>query len=90
MGPFGPQPPSISIVDARGGVSELLTAESWVWQPRLSPDGTRLAFVEGDPQRDGGRIRVVDIATGESTIVGPGDAVDWLDDHTLVVGTSVP
>jgi basic membrane protein A len=86
-GLFGRQTPTISIIDARGRVTELMTAESWVWQPRLSPDGTRLVFVEGDPQRDSGRIRLLDIAAGESTIVGPGDQVGWLDDDTLVVGT---
>ena len=86
----GRQSPTISIVDARGGVTELLTAESWVSQPRLSPDHTRLAFVEGDLEGDSGRIRILDIATGESTIAGVGDAVDWLDHETLVVGTSIP
>jgi hypothetical protein len=70
-------------------VTELLTAESWVSQLRLSPDGTRLAAIEGDSQRDRGRIRIIGIATGESTFLGPGDAVDWLDDDMLVVGTSV-
>jgi basic membrane lipoprotein Med (substrate-binding protein (PBP1-ABC) superfamily)/DNA-binding SARP family transcriptional activator len=85
-----PERPTISIVDARGGVTALATAESWVWQPRLSPDGTRLAYVEGDPEREGGRIRVVDIATGEDRIAGRGDTLDWLDDDTLVVAKYGP
>jgi basic membrane lipoprotein Med (substrate-binding protein (PBP1-ABC) superfamily)/DNA-binding SARP family transcriptional activator/Tol biopolymer transport system component len=83
----GQQTPTISVVDARGGVTELGTMESVVSQPRLSPDGTRLAFVEDDPEGHGGRIRVVDIATGESSIATRGDVVDWLDDDTLVVAT---
>jgi basic membrane lipoprotein Med (substrate-binding protein (PBP1-ABC) superfamily)/DNA-binding SARP family transcriptional activator len=88
-GLFGRQTPTISIIDTRGRMTELVTAESSVWRPRLSPDGTRLAFVEGDPT-DSGRVRLLDIATGDSTIVGPGDQVDWLDDDTLMVGAYGP
>ena len=84
-GLYTQQTPTISIVDDRGRIRELVTAESWVWQPRLSPDGTRLAYVEGDPEREGGRVRVVDVATGEQSIVTRGDVADWLDDDTLVV-----
>jgi dipeptidyl aminopeptidase/acylaminoacyl peptidase len=81
------QNPTISIVDANRGATELVVAQGDVWQPRLSPDGTRLAFVTADRERDAGQLRVVDIATGEITIAGPGDLMDWLDDDTLVVGT---
>jgi basic membrane lipoprotein Med (substrate-binding protein (PBP1-ABC) superfamily)/DNA-binding SARP family transcriptional activator len=86
-GLFDQEGRTISIVDAQGEIRKLIPTESAVWQPRLSPDGTRLAFVEDDPEGDGGRIRVVDIATGESSIATRGDVVDWLDDDTLVVAT---
>jgi hypothetical protein len=46
-----------------------------------------LAFVEEDPAHEGGRIRIVDIATGETRVAGRGDVVDWLDDDTLLVAT---
>jgi basic membrane lipoprotein Med (substrate-binding protein (PBP1-ABC) superfamily)/DNA-binding SARP family transcriptional activator/Tol biopolymer transport system component len=81
---------TISIIDAQGEMRELISTESAVWQPRPSPDGTRLAFVDDDPEGDGGRVRVVDIATGEHRIVGRGDMADWLDDATLVVATYGP
>ncbi len=84
-GLFTQQTPTISIVDRGTKVRELMTAESWVWQPRRSPDGSRLAFAEGDPEREGGRIRVVDVASGKHSIVGRGDVLDWVDDETLVV-----
>jgi basic membrane protein A len=89
-GLFAQQTSTLSIVGGRGEITELVTAESWMWQPRLSPDGTRLAFVEGDPTREGGRIRVVDIETGEHRIVGRGDTLDWVDDDTLVVARHGP
>ena len=89
-GLFGEQTPTVSIVDDRGEISELVTAESSVWQPRVSPDGTRLAFVEGDSVREGGRVRVVDIATGRHQVVGRGEVVDWRDDETLIVAANSP
>jgi Tol biopolymer transport system component len=78
---------TISIVEPGGGMRELISVEGEVWQPRASPDGSRLAFVEDDPEGIGRRIRIVDIASGETSIVAEGDQVDWLDDDTLVVAT---
>jgi len=46
------------------------------------PDGFA---VEGRPDRPGGEVHVIDIASGEQSVVGPGDVADWLDDDTLVV-----
>jgi basic membrane protein A and related proteins len=84
-GLFDHRPQTISVVDERGEIRELMSTDGGVWQPRGSPDGTRLAFVEEDPEGDGGRIRIVDVATGETSIVAKGDVVDWVDDDTLLV-----
>jgi hypothetical protein len=70
---------AIAIVDERGGLRELVTTDGWIWQPRVSPDGARLAYI------DDGAVRVVDIASGAVETVGEGGAVDWIDDDTLVV-----
>lgn len=85
-GSYTQQTPTISIVNAAGEVSDLVTAESLVWQLRLSPNGTRLAYIEGGAASGvPSRVRVIDIETGKQTIVTFGDATDWLDDDTLVV-----
>jgi hypothetical protein len=47
--------------------------------PSVSPDGTRIAYPDGD------MIFVVDVDTGESSEVVGGIDVDWLDDDTLIV-----
>lgn len=78
---------TITIVDPDGNERVLVTTRGGVWQPRSSPDGSRVAFVESDPAGDGGRVRIVDVGTGTDSIVGRGDVVDWLDDDTLVVAT---
>jgi basic membrane lipoprotein Med (substrate-binding protein (PBP1-ABC) superfamily)/DNA-binding SARP family transcriptional activator len=87
-GLFDDGPQTISIVDVDGDARELIVTDSWVWQPQVSPDGTRLAFGEGVPELEGGRIRTVDIATGEHSVAALGEVVDWLDDDTLVVARS--
>jgi dipeptidyl aminopeptidase/acylaminoacyl peptidase len=53
--------------------------------PKWSPDGTRIAYfnLENNPDY---RVFVVDVATGETTFVVEGDWVEWLDDHTLIIG----
>ena len=57
----------------------LVTAEEAVWTPSLSPDGKRIAYVGGSS------IRIVDVATGESTVVADGLTVEWLGDDRLVI-----
>ncbi len=61
--------------------------------PAISPDGSRVAFkVDVDPGRKiVWQIAVMDIATGERTLLADGprgldDQVEWLDDDTLLYG----
>ena len=46
-----------------------------------SPDGSQIVCLS----YEGGRILVVDIATGDASPVAKGSEAIWLDDHTLVV-----
>ena len=69
----------ISIVAADGSRRGLVTAEEAVWTPSLSPDDKRIAYVGGSS------IRIVDVATGESTVVADGLTVEWLGDDRLVI-----
>lgn len=47
--------------------------------PRWSPDGTRIAYSDTDG------IHVVDVSTGEASLVAEGGTSDWFGDDTLVV-----
>jgi Tol biopolymer transport system component len=47
--------------------------------PRWSPDGTRIAYTDADG------IHVVDVSTGEASLVAEGVTSDWFGDDTLVV-----
>jgi Tol biopolymer transport system component len=68
----------IAIADGAGSPRTLVEAED-TWWPTISPDGARIAYP------DGGSIYVVDVSTGESTMVADGGLADWLDDDTLIV-----
>jgi Tol biopolymer transport system component len=53
-----------------------------------SPDGTRIAYSDWQSG-----VNVVDVATGEVTLVSGGALPTWVDDHTLIVeadGCSLP
>ena len=55
-----------------GGPPELLAAQPGAFDPRLSPDGTRVAYVAGSV------LRVTGDATGDRAVVEePGDTVTW-------------
>lgn len=59
--------------------------------PSLSPDGTRVAYKKlGDRAPGDWRLAVLDLATGEETVLaerrGVDDQVEWLDDATVVYG----
>jgi hypothetical protein len=65
----------IWLANAHGGDAHLLVRGS---DPRWSPDGTRIAYVQGG-------VRLVDVATGAVTEIAHGSLGDWLDNHTLIV-----
>jgi Tol biopolymer transport system component len=62
----------------------LAEANSSIWWPTVSPDGTRIAY------QDGGSIYLVHLPIpgvegGEVTEVGKGGTAEWLDNDTLIV-----
>jgi basic membrane protein A len=69
----------ISIVESDGSRRTLVTAEEKVWNASMSPDGSRIAYA------DGANIRIVDVATGKSTVVAEGFTVEWLSDDRLLI-----
>ena len=79
---------TISIANADGSGSPQVLVEpkqSIFFSPTMSPDGTRIAYV------DGGAIYVVDVDTGQSfEVADRGGTVEWLDDDTLVVNPWTP
>jgi len=72
-------PPDISDIH-----QTLVEANDSIWWPRMSPDGSRIAY------QDGGSIYVVDYSRGaglapESSKVADGETAEWLDNDTLIV-----
>ncbi len=61
------------------GFRPLVEASLGIFEPKLSPDGSRIAYQDGDS------IYVVDVSTGASSEVARGRMAAWLDDDTLVV-----
>jgi Tol biopolymer transport system component len=61
-----------------GAPRELVTGSHIRW-PKWSPDGTRIAYGEGED------IYLMDVASGTTTKVANGEDVDWFDDDTLIV-----
>jgi Tol biopolymer transport system component len=71
--------PRLMIADVDGGDPRVLVEGEQIDVPRWSPDGTRIVYVDGDG------IHVIDVATGEASLVAEGGSADWFDDDTLVV-----
>jgi hypothetical protein len=71
----------ICIANADGANLRALVSDPSLFGPTWSPDGTRIAYYNGDTRE----VFVVDVATGESTVVAQGTFPHWLDDHTLIV-----
>jgi Tol biopolymer transport system component len=72
----------ICIADADGTNLRALVSDPASYGPEWSPDGTRIAY----NQDNGDKVFVLDVATGETTFVGEGAALEgWLDDHTLIL-----
>jgi hypothetical protein len=68
------------VADADGGDPRVLVEGDRINFPRWSPDGTRIAYT------DVGGTYVVDVATGETSLVAEGGgAADWFDEDTLVI-----
>ena len=61
------------------GFRPLVEASVGIFEPKMSPDGSRIAY------QDGESIWVVDISTGESSEVAVGRMAAWVDDDTLIV-----
>jgi Tol biopolymer transport system component len=62
-----------------GSDPRLLVQADRIAFPRWSPDGTRIAYTDADG------IHVVDVSTGEASLVAEGGTSDWFGDDTLVV-----
>jgi Tol biopolymer transport system component len=74
----------ICIADADGKTRARVLVRGRLVEPKWSPDGTRISYINLEYNPDGG-IFVVDVATGETTFVAEGIAADWLDDHTFII-----
>ena len=70
---------TLMIADANGGNPRVLVRGHKIDVPRWSPDGTRIVYT------DEGRDYVVDVATGETSLVAEGAQADWFDEDTLVI-----
>jgi Tol biopolymer transport system component len=74
----------ICIADADGTKKARVLVRGRSVEPKWSPDGTRIAYINRENNPDD-RVFVVDVATGETTFVAEGTASEWLDDHTLII-----
>jgi len=71
----------ICIAHAHGTNLRALVSGPSLFGPKWSPDGTRIAYYNGDTKE----VFVVDFVTGETTLVAEGTAPEWLGNHTLIV-----
>ena len=67
------------IAGVDGGDPRVLVEGDQIDWPRWSPDGTRIAYSDGDG------IHVVDVSTGQTSLVAEGESADWFGEETLVV-----
>jgi dipeptidyl aminopeptidase/acylaminoacyl peptidase len=70
----------LMVADVDGSDPRLLVQGDQLEHPRWSPDGTRIAYTDADG------IHVVDVSTGEDSLVAQGGTSDWFGDDALVVG----
>jgi Tol biopolymer transport system component len=69
------------MLSTREGPRTLVEAREMIGAPTASPDGTRIAYFDGDTE-----IYVVDVSTGESAQVAQADDVlSWIDNDTLIL-----
>ena len=69
----------LMVADVDGSDPRLLVQGDKVNFPRWSPDGTTIAYTDADG------IHVVDVSTGETSLVAEGGTSDWFGDDALVV-----
>jgi Tol biopolymer transport system component len=72
------------VLAAPDGFTTLVEATSEIFEPKMSPDGSRIAYQDGD------LIYVVDISTGEASQVAVGRMAAWVDNETLIVAPDDP
>jgi hypothetical protein len=80
----------ICIAQADGTNLRTLVSGPMLFGPKWSPDGTRIAYNNGDNVTNDVLVPdvvvfVVDVATGETTFVAEGILSEWLDNHTLII-----
>jgi Tol biopolymer transport system component len=68
------------VMDADGSHARKLVGNGSVEWPKMSPDGTRVAYQQGET------AYIVDVAAGRSTRVTSGTEPGWVDNDTLIVG----
>jgi Tol biopolymer transport system component len=71
--------PRLMIADVGGGDPRVLVEGDQIDDPRWSPDGTSIVYGDIDG------IHVVDVSTGEASLVAEGESADWFGGDTLVV-----
>jgi Tol biopolymer transport system component len=73
------------LANADGTDKRIITG--WTASPAgtWSPDGTRIVLSADGPPPPPWEIRVVDVTTGEASIVAEGRAAIWVDDQPLLV-----
>jgi Tol biopolymer transport system component len=69
----------LMVADADGSDPRVLAEGDQIEHPRWSPDGTMIAYSDGDG------IHLVDVSTGEASLVAEGGTSDWFGDDALVV-----
>ena len=69
----------LMVADVDGSDPRLLVEGDQIDFPQWSPDGTRIAYSDSDG------THVVDVSTGEASLVTDAGVRDWFGDDTLVV-----
>jgi Tol biopolymer transport system component len=72
------------VIATPDGFRTLVEASVGIFEPKMSPDGSKIAYQDGDS------IYVVNVSTGKSSEVALGRMAAWLDDDTLIVAPDKP
>ena len=67
------------VLAGRGGFRTLVKTKSGIFEPKLSPEGGKIAY------QDDSSIYVVDVSTGKVSEVATGRMAAWVDEETLIV-----